>query len=190
MKKGKIVILTIAGIVVVLGAGAGVAYSNLANQTGPTVSTKKSDSDQSTGSKKVLATKSFTKDEVNDMIQSELQNSHYQVNLDGQNIVATSTSSSLKGQLTMTPKVTSDGNVVLTVKKAKVNSLDVPAKAALGYLLKQNVAPAGVAIQPSQGQITLDLSQLTQDGQTAYQAKQIDVQNGIFKFAEVDTSAQ
>lgn len=132
MKKHKVLWLSIAGIILVpaLIVGGYTAYLALA----PT----KTEFQGTAHANKVLSQSSLTKDQFNELVQKHLANTNYAVKLSGNNVVASGTAmdGNVSAKLTMTPTVTKDGNVIMSVKKAVVNGTTVPGQVALGYLKK------------------------------------------------------
>ncbi|GAP00417.1 DUF2140 family protein [Fructobacillus ficulneus] len=188
MKKRTIVLLTTLGVI---GLGAGSVGGFVAYQEYHPAKTTFHASQ--TGGQTVK-TLSMTKDEFTAFLQRHLGSAGYDVTVGDQDITVSGATTVLgakvNAKLTMTPTVTKDGNIFLNVEKATIGSAAVPTKVALGYLAKSDNIPAGLVVQPDKNRIALDIPELTAQDTLAYKADAINIEQGIFKFSEVNTSAK
>ena len=139
----------------------------------------------------------LNRDQLNALAKTYLtddSNGKYQVKVNSDNVVANTTvtifGQKLDAQLTMDPKTTDDGNIILAVQKVELGRLDLPVNVAMGYIKAMYSGPKGVSIQPDQQQNALDLSKLTNKNGWTVRADQFDLKENRFAFTGVMQNAQ
>lgn len=84
--------------------------------------------------------------------------------------------------LNFIPEKTSDGNVLLRAKGLTVGRLNIPIKFVMGYIAKNYNIPKWVLINAKKKTILLDLNRYSKNKSVQYNAQEIDMQDGRFKF--------
>lgn len=84
--------------------------------------------------------------------------------------------------LNFIPEKTRDGNVLLRAKGLTVGRLNIPIKFVMGYIAKNYNIPKWVLINAKKKTILLDLNRYSKNKSVQYNAQEIDMQDGRFKF--------
>ncbi|MBS9334723.1 YpmS family protein [Fructobacillus sp. M1-13] len=139
----------------------------------------------------------LNRDQLNALSNTYLtnqSNGKYSVKVNEENVTAQTTvtvfNQKLDAKLTMVPKTTDGGNVIMEVQKVELGQLDLPVNVAMGYIKEMYTGPKGVTIQPDQKQIALDLSKLTKKNGWTLQADELNLKDNRFTFTGVMQNAQ
>ncbi|MCK8617005.1 YpmS family protein [Fructobacillus sp. M158] len=139
----------------------------------------------------------LNRDQLNALSKTYLtneSNGKYQLVVNDDHVVAQTTvtifGQKMDAKLTIDPQTTSDGNIVMAVKKVELGKLDLPVNVAMGYIKSMYSGPKGVNIQPDQQQISLDLAKLTKKNGWTLQADELNLKDNRFTFTGVMQNAQ
>ncbi|MBS9335961.1 YpmS family protein [Fructobacillus papyrifericola] len=139
----------------------------------------------------------LNRDQLNALSKTYLTNESkgkYSLSVNADNVTAQTTvtifGQKMDAKLTMDPQTTSDGNIVMAVKKVELGKLDLPVNVAMGYIKSMYSGPKGVTIQPDQQQISLDLAKLTKKNGWTLQADELNLKDNRFTFTGVMQNAQ
>lgn len=84
--------------------------------------------------------------------------------------------------MSLTPKVTSDGNILLKPYKITVGELQLPTSIVLGLFSKTYDVPSWMIINPRKNQILIDLSKIKTSTGIMFKAKSINMMDNKFVF--------
>lgn len=84
--------------------------------------------------------------------------------------------------LNFIPERTSQNNVLLRAKGLAVGRLNLPIRFVMGFLKKNYKLPTWVSLDVKKETILLDLNKYSQDKSVQYSAKEINMNEGTFRF--------